>query len=327
MKQSLKDIVSLIKKQAQDAGAPPNDLDGSTIFGPPPPPVDPDAPPSPEVAMSPAKNIVRRFSSIKEMQMAMQSFVRAVSKDAQLEDYINNQYLKNIEGRLGENKDRSMLSELKSIETKEFPIDGKWGPKTSNGINNIADFANSLVQMAGHFNLRIEGPYMKNAQDFFDMRVDLATGNVDKKEDIGERAKKVSAYIKSLITLFNLIRDKIKDDQGLDETIRGEAAIDIHSPTPTNIEDLDDGEKVLLSHGSNVNIDLNLAMSKDYRDLSKGGNAYEIKPIKNIPLSSLQTKEDFLSWVKSQGLRIDMAPEILNDILAKLQAITTPTKP
>jgi len=68
-------------------------------------------------------------------------------------------------------------------------------------------------------------------------------------------------------------------------------------------------------------------MSKDYRDLSKGGNAYEIKPIKNIPLSSLQTKEDFLCWVKSQGLRIDMAPEILNDILAKLQAITTPTKP
>lgn len=290
--------IALIKKLAQELSL--DELGGKNTSD-----VEIGAPPP---KANPTKAVYHDPSAlaVKTMQETMKSLALAVEgmspmHKLQPEDkakegfknFITDQYLT-------DQKDQSqVVNSLKGLLSSTFKIDGGWGSKTNEALNQIYAFAYGLLQLEGDFGLNNK---IYNAGNLNEFKQLLTDGMNLKGEEKKERATQITAHLKAILNLYKHFEEQMLSKAELRTLVEGTSAFEQYTnksaPNTLTVED----EQLI---NNEAKLPISYVAPKQPN-----------KKLDYLPLSALTSKENYLKWMtETAGLTENMAMQVFNNVI------------
>lgn len=245
-----------------------------------------------------------KLSSVADMQTAMRKLsqdvmlsTRATSPNPAQAETPKGTFNDFLAGHYSENG-AQLTEALKQLSggEREFPVDGKWGPKTSNGVAKIADFADALIKLATEFKIPNDllaagkPQWLKNKAS-----EDVKT--LSNNEKI-ENSKGVLMIVDAVNKLYNQVMTQVTKNPFNMKKMEEKTQANKFSPAE---------EKLMQSdtqiHGLNYTV-------------PKTKQTYN-----NIPIKALTSKEEYYKYMASIGLTEQESVDIFNkEIKPKVEA-------
>lgn len=180
---------------------------------------------------------------------------------------------------------------------QEFAVDGKWGPKTNAALKNAYALADSLLNLASDFGLKIQAYTSKQLEELRSLIPDQPNDfSMGEKLEV---APKLTGQIKNIIRMYNEIKSGILEKPAYKAYIEADKPFVSYQKKGAQITD----EQIATLNSKFKNLRINV--------ISPDQTKTEVKPINISDLASLSALQ---MWQKENAPRMT-----LSQIISQLQ--------
>lgn len=196
------------------------------------------------------------------------------------------------------------LNDGKGIELDtSLKPDGAWGPQTDNALHNILSLAYALLQFESDLGLHNPDYDMSKWKLFQGLiSYTMTNGKPSLPSTVlVKRANALTNHLKAILKMYNNFRLQVTTQLAYRDIIKGNHAIDKYTSNQNSL--LPDDLKTIENKDSKVNVTYPISSDPN-------------KKIDYIPLISLYNKDNFLSWMKNNGVDSEsLAIKIFNNVI------------